>query len=146
MGGTVRPQRPIELPTVGSTRRQPSLDVGQFNKFQGLERDFVVVLEPTEATSPPALHRPSGASSLPRSDLGDASLSDDLRAVLRIAVSRARSRVVVIGGAKLGTALELPASDRPIRAQAHGRDDIIEISGVDPERTARAHAARRRPA
>jgi len=124
-------------------RGRSRLDIGQFNKFQGLERDVVVVLEPTTPVSPAALHRPSGSSSLPQSDLGGTPLAEELRVVLRIAMSRARSRMIVIGGSKLRNALGVRTSERHIRAQPEGRDDIIEIRGVDPHRTARARATRR---
>lgn len=120
------------------------LDVGRPESFQGLERDVVIAMEPTVPTSPPALDRPSGSSSLPRSDFDDAQTDEDLRTVLRIPASRARSKLILIGGSKLRTALDLANSDRSIRAEARGQDSTIELHGISPGTTARARASRRR--
>jgi hypothetical protein len=120
------------------------LDVGTPASFQGLERDVVILLEPTLPTSPPALSKPSGSSSLPRSSASDPKRDDDLRVLLQMGASRARARLIVIGGRRLREALALPLSSREIRAQARGSGELIAVHGIRPGDPATARATRRR--
>jgi hypothetical protein len=124
-------------------RRRNRLDIGSFADFQGLEREVVVVMEPTLSLVPPALDRPSGASSVPRSERGGTALDDDLSRLLAMSLSRARSKVIVLGGRRLATVLGLPVSDRSIRAHASGRGSVIEVHGVRLGPPASARGTRR---
>ncbi len=57
---------------------------------------------------------------------------DDLMTILRIALSRARSRAIILEALGWVSYSSLSPSSRPIRAEARGRDEVIEIWNVQP--------------
>lgn len=108
-----------------------ALAVGTWAALQGLERDVVIVLEPTTPVPPAALDRPSGSSSVPMLDLVDFdSVQRRHRVPLVIAFTRARTQLIVLGGRRLARLLNLPVSERPWAARLDGRGHEARLVGL----------------